>query len=408
MGLDGKKTKLKAADINKVDFVPAGAQQGSRISLFKSADGDQEKGVLAKIADAIAKALSGFQVMPIDDEAATTFNEELAEQKVENAMCEMWDYTYALREAIKSILCSKEADKVGLVRGSIDQFANAIESAVPSWLNGEKVAKAGRKISSDRMCKLKDMHKALTDLIAEADASEEADKTASGSQVAKATDNNEPNKAENGEGSEGNMAENKDTKVTKAAIAALPQEMQDYIASLEAKVEKAAPVADPPAASAEGAEDIYKGLPEAVVKILKDTTTQNKQLAEQVAKMADEKLTTEYVAKASQFDKLGIKAEEFGTVLKSIASVSPEAYTKVEAVLKAANEAIAKGALFTELGSSSGETMAVSKDDAWAQITELANARVTKGDDKTLAQAIESVMKTAEGHKLYAIYTGKA
>lgn len=408
MGLDGKKTKLKAADINKVDFVPAGAQQGSRISLFKSADGDQEKGVLAKIADAIAKALSGFQVMPIDDEAATTFNEELAEQKVENAMCEMWDYTYALREAIKSILCSKEADKVGLVRGSIDQFANAIESAVPSWLNGEKVAKAGRKISSDRMCKLKDMHKALTDLIAEADASEEADKTASGSQVAKAADNKEPNKAENGEGSEGNMAENKDTKVTKAAIAALPQEMQDYIASLEAKVEKAAPVADPPAASAEGAEDIYKGLPEAVVKILKDTTTQNKQLAEQVAKMADEKLTTEYVAKASQFDKLGIKAEEFGTVLKSIASVSPEAYTKVEAVLKAANEAIAKGALFTELGSSSGETMAVSKDDAWAQITELANARVTKGDDKTLAQAIESVMKTAEGHKLYAIYTGKA
>lgn len=408
MGLDGKKTKLKAADINKVDFVPAGAQQGSRISLFKSADGDQEKGVLAKIADAIAKALSGFQVMPIDDEAATTFNEELAEQKVENAMCEMWDYTYALREAIKSILCSKEADKVGLVRGSIDQFANAIESAVPSWLNGEKVAKAGRKISSDRMCKLKDMHKALTDLIAEADASEEADKTASGSQVAKAADNKEPNKAENGEGSEGNMAENKDTKVTKAAIAALPQEMQDYIASLEAKVEKAAPVADPPAASAEGAEDIYKGLPEAVVKILKDTTTQNKQLAEQVAKMADEKLTTEYVAKASQFDKLGIKAEEFGTVLKSIASVSPEAYAKVEAVLKAANEAIAKGALFTELGSSSGGATAVSKDDAWAQITELANARVTKGDDKTLAQAIESVMKTAEGHKLYAIYTGKA
>jgi len=404
MGLDGKRTKLKAADINKVDLVPNGAQQGSRISLFKSADdGDQEKGIFAKMAEAIAKALSGFRVMPIDEEAED-FNTEMAEQRVENAMCEMWDYTHALREAIKSILCSKETDKVGLVRGSIDQFATAIEAAIPNWMNGEKVAKAGRKISAERMCKLKDMHKALTDLISEAEIAEKEDNMdkGCGSQVAKANDDNKPDKAENGEGSDGTMAENKINK------SALPQDVQDYITSLEAKVAKAAPEDDKG-----DKDDIFKGLPEVVIKMLKDTqeqnkvmVEQNKQLAGQIAKMADDNLTKDYVAKAGEFDQLGVKPEEFGTVLKSIATISPESYAKIESVLKAANEAIAKGGLFTELGTGSTGATAVSKEDAWAQIETLADARVTKGEDKTQAQAIESVMKTAEGRRLYAIYQG--
>jgi hypothetical protein len=402
MGMDGKRTKLKAADINKVDVVPDGAQQGSRISLFKSAEGDQEKGIFAKIAEAIAKALSGFQITQVENEEAEDFNSEMAEQKVENAMCEMWDYTHALREAIKSILCSKESDKPGLVRGSLDQFATAIEAAVPNWMNGEKVEKAGRKISKERMDKLRTMCKSLSDLIADAEAAEKQDNT--DSQVAKAADDNKPDKADNGEGSDGTMAEN---KITKAVLETLPKDAQDYIASLEAEVAKAAPKKPEDGSN----EDILKGLPEGVAKMIKDTQeelkksqTANAELAKSVAKMVDESITKDYVAKASSFDNLGIKPEEFGPVLKSIASVSPEAFAKVEAVLKAANEAIAKGSLFSEFGADGDNGAAVTREDAWGQITTLADARVTKGENATQAQAIEAVLKTAEGRKLYAIY----
>jgi hypothetical protein len=182
--------------------------------------------------------------------------------------------------------------------------------------------------------------------------------------------------------------------------------VQEYIASLEATVAKAA---TPPAAAPTAEEDIFKGLPEGVAKMIKDQAEAIKASNEQIAKMRDAEDTKTFVAKAKELtSNLGVKADEFGPVLKSINAANPELATKVEAVLKAANEAVAKGNLFNEVGAEdNGTQTGVAKSDAWAQIETLANAMVTKGDSKTQAEAIDAVLKSADGRRLYAIYTGK-
>ncbi|MEI7668261.1 MAG: hypothetical protein WCI62_04655, partial [Erysipelotrichaceae bacterium] len=146
---------------------------------------------------------------------------------------------------------------------------------------------------------------------------------------------------------------------------------------------------------------------EEVMKMFTAQKAENDQLKQAVAKMADDRVETEYIAKAAEFEGLSISAEDLGPVLKSIAMAVPEAYEKLEAVLKAANQAIISGGMFTEIGTTSTFTSAVSKNDAWGQITALADATVAKGGNVTQAKAIEEVLKTSEGKKLYAIYTGK-
>lgn len=417
MGLDGNKTKLKDADINKVDFVPAGAQQHSRIALFKS-----EQGIISKITDAIAKAMSGFKVVPVDEESEEpeTFADELAELKRRKAkdaiMCEIWDYTHAFHETVESIIESESPDKADLVQGAIEQFGAAVTSALPNWVQGNTVMKIGKKISTQRMESLKACMVQLANLIADAESepavqhevgdgkvAQPADKTTNPPEDGGQIDN--PAGAEKGcgsakkackekpEGSGKNMAE-----INKSA---LPQDVQDYISELEGKVAKAAPAPE--------TEDIYKGLPEAVAKMLKETTEQNRTMAEQIAKMRDEQDTKEFVAKAADLtSNLGVKAEEFGPVLKSINAANPELATKIEAVLKAANEAVAKGDLFKEAGAESGAApTGISKSDAWAQIETLAEQSVQKGESTSKAAAIDAVLKSADGRRLYAIYTGK-
>lgn len=418
MGLDGSKTKLKDADINKVDFVPAGAQQHSRIALFKS-----EQGIISKITDAIAKAMSGFKVVPMDDvpEEPGTFTDELAELKQRRAkdtfMCEVWDYTHAFHETVESIICSESTEKSDLIQGAIDQFGAAVISALPKWVQGNSVMKIGKKISTQRMESLKACMVQLANLIADAEqepavqhqvgdgVAQPADKSQNapqeGGQIENPSGkdtsgktNPEPAKADKGKGGK-DMAE-----INKSA---LPQDVQDHIAELEGKVAKAAPAATE-------TEDIYKGLPEGVAKMLKEQAVQLQSANEQIAKMRDDSDTKVFIAKAAELTgNLGVSAEEFGPVLKSINAASPELATKIEAVLKAANEAVAKGDLFKEAGAEAGSTnpTGVAKSDAWAQIETLASNMVAKGETKTQAEAIAKAMESPEGRRLYAIYTGK-
>ena len=260
MGLDGKKTKLRNAEITKVDAVPSGAQQDSHIEIFKSVDEPNK----------------------LNNKEDTIMNEEEIKKAAEE---------------------------------------------------GEKVKKAMEEVEAKKAFDLK------AKLKAEEDAKEmEAEKT------------------------------------KKAAACNM--------------VDKEAPSI------------------EEVMKMFYAQKSENDQLKQAVAKMADEKVEKEYIAKAAEFEGLSISAEEFGPVLKSIAVAVPEAYAKLETVLKAANQAILSGGMFAECGSSSTFTSAVSKSDAWGQIVALADSIVAKGNT-TSAKAIDDVLKTVEGKKLYAIYTGK-
>ena len=402
MALNGDRTKLKEADINKVDFVPAGAQQHSRISLFKSSD---ENNLFNKIM----KAIGGVFANPDACETQpTSFNDGVAEMKedklINNIMCEMWDYTYILHDAIKSIIRSNVPNKSELIQGSLDQFNATVMNSINVDIQHDKIVKIGKKISTERMNSLKECMKQLAELISDAESepafaqSEEVDESEEVVKDVKVEEpNNKPIKAENNEGSEEDMA----SAINKSA---LPQDVQDYISSLEAQVAKSAETT--PAWT----EDVYKGLPEAVVTILKGQEVQLKSANEMIAKMRDESIEKEFVAKAFVMtDKLGVDAVKFGKVLKSIHAANPELATEVENVIKAANEAVSKGNLFTEAGKDTNGVVAtgVAKADAWTQIETLAAGIVTKGDCKTQSEAIDSVLKTAEGRRLYEIYTGK-
>lgn len=407
MALNGEKTKLVDADITKVDFVPAGAQQHSRISLFKSGDEDS-------LFNRIIKAVGGVFYTP--EEKPNTFQEELAERKEEeiisDIMCEMWDYSYVLHDTIRSIIRSTAPNKTELMQGALDQFNAVVISSISSNIQDNMVVKMGKKISAERMAALKACMKQLAELISSAEEEPAVAHVDGDNMVAQSAEtdvkveepnNNKPDKAENDEGSEENMAEVQ--KIAKSVLETLPKEVQEHISSLEAQVAKSAETT--PAGSA---EDIYKGLPEAVVTILKSQEAQLKTSNEMIAKMRDESIEKEFVAKAATMtDKLGVDAAKFGKVLKSIHAANPELATEVENVIKAANEAVAKGKLFEEVGKeSTGNVLTgIAKSDAWKQIETLASGMVTKGESKTQAEAIDAVLKTAEGRKLYEIYTGK-
>jgi hypothetical protein len=177
---------------------------------------------------------------------------------------------------------------------------------------------------------------------------------------------------------------------------------------LETKIAKSAEVIAP-VVVIPAIEEIYKGLPESVAKMLKDQNNQIKLANEQIAKMRDESDNKIYIAKAADLtSNLGVKAEEFGPVLKAVNDANPELAQKIEAVIKAANEAVKQGDLFKEVGSNTNSIpTGIAKSDAWSQIETLAAGLVTKGASKSTASAIDEVLKSAEGRKLYAIYTGK-
>jgi hypothetical protein len=106
--------------------------------------------------------------------------------------------------------------------------------------------------------------------------------------------------------------------------------------------------------------------------------------------------TREYIAKSEQLDQLAKDDSEFGKVLKSIGQAERDGHlpegtgTALDEVLKAANEAVEKGALFAEngRGGHGGDN-----SEGWAKV-EAAAAELRKADpslskEQAVAKALE-------------------
>lgn len=143
---------------------------------------------------------------------------------------------------------------------------------------------------------------------------------------------------------------------------------------------------------------------EALAKAASAEAEANKLKAE-IAKMNDERQTQEFIAKAKGFENIpGVKAEDLGSVLKSLFSTNPDLYNKVEEILKSANDTIGNSSLFVEKGTAQVSTGdPASKEEAWNMIEKLAESRVTKGISNS-TNCIADVLKTPEGEALYAKY----
>lgn len=118
-------------------------------------------------------------------------------------------------------------------------------------------------------------------------------------------------------------------------------------------------------------DDINKAdLPEPVRKRLEDLEKRAKE-AEEIAKAEREaRIKAEIRKRAENYANVA-KADDIADVIYKAQSVSAEFAEKLEAILKAANERIEKGALFKELG-----TSASASDDPAAEFAQLVQKRM--------------------------------
>lgn len=116
------------------------------------------------------------------------------------------------------------------------------------------------------------------------------------------------------------------------------------------------------------------------------------QLAAATAKLQaieNEQDLAKYVDLVNTFDRLPISAKEFGPIFQTFAKADKAGFDKLAAVLKAANNAVEAGALFTTTGTSAG----AEGQTAWDVIQFKANALVTEKKAKNFADAVSVVMK---------------
>ncbi len=177
---------------------------------------------------------------------------------------------------------------------------------------------------------------------------------------------------------------------------------EDDLAAMQKRAEDAeAEVAKAKAGDGDGDggdDHILKGLDPAVRKYIEDLRADGDESREAIAKMADEKLTDEYVAKAGAFTNLpGIVAKDFGPVLKRVLFTADEAdRNAILDVLAKADAAIEK-ALTTPLG----QTDPVEKSDAESQLETKAH-EIAKRDGVTFAKAYQQAMH--DNPELYQEY----
>lgn len=178
-------------------------------------------------------------------------------------------------------------------------------------------------------------------------------------------------------------------------------------------VEKGDPVADThavPIKKEDGSWDL-SGIPEEsrpfyneMIQKADETTVKLEKAETELAETREALRTKEIIAKAdTQFKSVGAR-DDIVTVLKEAGDkLTPEGYESLVSLLSAANERIETGDLFKEAGFTGGASG--EGGDAWGKIEKAAEAIVEKGDgDISKAQAVDRVLKTAEGAALYNAY----
>jgi hypothetical protein len=157
-------------------------------------------------------------------------------------------------------------------------------------------------------------------------------------------------------------------------------------------------------------DELLKSLPEetrtkveALFKANDDKVAEAVKKAEEAEKALkaerDEKIKKEFIEKAATLKKVPAKAERLGEILKAFSEVNKEMTDELFGVLKAADEAIEKGGLFDEKGST-----AINKGEKAMEKIEKAATALAAEKKITKAQAMDQFLMTEEGKNLYNEY----
>lgn len=163
----------------------------------------------------------------------------------------------------------------------------------------------------------------------------------------------------------------------------------------EAKAKESGVAKQVPVQKADGTWD-FSGIPEAarpsVEAVWKEKIDNDAKIAKMSKDLAgerDARVTKEFNEKAATFKHVG--GEKLGSVLKEVSEKAGEAVFKdLETILKAADEKLAKGNLFTEIGTTGTGGSAVAKagqTEAEAKIEVIAKGMVEKDGSMSFVAA---------------------
>jgi hypothetical protein len=142
---------------------------------------------------------------------------------------------------------------------------------------------------------------------------------------------------------------------------------------------------------------------EEIISKADKTESELAETREELAKSQDDLRHRDMIQKAASYSHVA-PTDDLAPILKEASEkFDPETFEKLEALLSGAEERVAKGGLFTEMGRASlndGET----KEGPWAQIEKMASDLVEKSGELSQEQALDRVLKTAEGARLYERY----
>lgn len=333
-----RKQRLSNVSLDEISFVGKGDNPEAHIILMK---GKPEVHPLHKLTktdptEAKDKLLkewfeSGFRL----EKDALTFQQIQDNKEIKD---KVWQMVWTLEDSISSIMCDEDvADKATMIQQSVDEFKTAITPITK-----------GEKDMSVELKKAQDELKAAQE------------------QVATLTKSVEDITKEN--------------ETLKADCAAKDKKAEEMAAQMKKE---------------DGEDPIYKGLPEAVVKKMKDDSAR-------IEKMEDDNLNREYISKAAAVELVG-KAEEIGPMLKTIAKTDPTLADKLFGILKTADARIKEGDLLKEKGAGGGggEVTAYDKLQKKAQEYKAANSGVT------IEKAFTIVFDAAENADLRKQYNAE-
>lgn len=376
-------TKLENLKITKVDFVDNGANPEANVMIFKSADPPEEldeeleddptaddfvvaeKKPIKKAMEFLMKAFGlefedgeedeledELEDDETDDLTADTKKktgkvgksfEELAEdatfEEVEKAIRMNG---YGMSESMVSIMNDDDIDvKKAALLDNLQDYYDITAQAIECWADGKvhaDIAKGLEEIDPD----FQEVFKSARDWLDE--------------QIEKSS-----NPKNNGMEEE-SMDLTKMSKEDRAVYDALAAKYQD------APVKKSVD---------DGVEDIYKGLPKAVVDELVDLRKR--------ADAADEK---ELMEVAKGYEMLGKTADELLPVLKNLKATDATAYKEMIGMLDASKTAIEKSGLFAEIGKSGHGIQGMTA------INKKADEVMEKDPNLNRFQAIDKVFET--------------
>lgn len=366
--MPAKLTGLKINEVSAVDK----AANGRTFLIVKRADGgsngtqdtEKKENPIIKAMHSLVNVLKGASD---DDMAAMDFNQSMEERKQQELEWQkdsaLWDGISALRESIDSISDDDSiTDKVGATVQSMMQFV--------AYLQANSVIKSGKKISGERMGKLKDLHSQLGELISGAD-----DDITSG---------NEP-------GEEGTTKQK--GSVAKVADNKFPAgHPEGCMCTKCADVRGAAKKSFDDSEIIKRLTDLETESAE-IKKSNEDLIKKNQSLEDEIKKRDEQAKETE-IKKSFEGMDLSVDIDAMMPVLKSL--YGTDAYEKMVAQFKAADAQVKKGALFAETG-----TDGVVESDVEKQISAKAD-EIVKRDGCSKEQAITKALR--ENPDLYKKY----